>query len=114
MTDGLLNNIIQLEKSIQAEVADEQQRATDWQARELAALEAELAAAQAGEEERGRQLLAENKAALQREGAALEEAASAWCERLSKLDETTLHAALKRHLAAILPGGDHDHPHGQG
>ena len=38
MTDGLLENIIQLEKKIQADVADEEVRARIWQARELAEL----------------------------------------------------------------------------
>ena len=42
MADGLLENIIQLEKQIQASVAAEQVRAEQWQERELAALEKEL------------------------------------------------------------------------
>ena len=114
MTDGLLESIIQLEKHIQAEVAAEQARAEEWQQRELAAIESGLTAALTAEQERGRQALAEKQCALQSEGAAMETAASAWCGRLLNLDEATLHDLLKRHLAVILPGGDHDHPHGQG
>ena len=34
---------------------------------------------------------------------------------LDKLpDDSTLEEVLRRHLAGVLPGGDHDHPHGQG
>ena len=113
MTDGLLENIIQLEKRIQLEVTAERARAEAWQQRELAAIESSLAAALSAEEERCRQMLAEKKAELQSEGAELEATSSAWCQRLSKLDDATLRDLLKRHLAAILPGGDHDHPHGQ-
>lgn len=114
MTDGLLENIIQLEKQIQSEVADEQVRAAAWQAREMSAMQDALEKTRLIEEQRRRQSLAEKKAAIEREGAALEAASSAWCQRLADLDETRLRDALKWHLAAILPGGDHDHPHGQG
>jgi hypothetical protein len=114
MTDELLNNIIQLEKVIQAEVAEEQARATAWQIRELSALQEALAAARKEEELHCRQLLAEKKSSLLREGAAIEEAVAAWCERLTSLEEAILQDVLKRHLVIILPGGEHDHPHGQG
>jgi len=113
MTDGLLENIIQLEKRIQLEVAAERLRAEAWQQRELAAIDSSLARALAAEELRSRQALVEIRAALQNEGAALEASSSAWCLRLSELDEGALRDVLKRHLAAILPGGDHDHPDGQ-
>jgi hypothetical protein len=114
MTDGLLENIIQLEKRIQTEVAVEQTRADEWQKRELAALQNSFTEAQATEKERCRQRLTEEKTGLLREGAVLEADSAAWCQRLSSLDNATLRDLLKRHLAAILPGGDHDHPHGQG
>jgi hypothetical protein len=77
-------------------------------------MQVSLATARNDDEQRCRRLLAEYKTALLREGANLEAAAAAWCERLASLNDTTLHSALKRHLATILPGGDHDHPHGQG
>lgn len=41
MNDGLLKNIIQLEQSIQADIAAEQRRAKDWEERELSLLERE-------------------------------------------------------------------------
>lgn len=113
MTDGLLESIIQLEKRIQAEVAAEQARAEEWQQRELATIADSCALAQTAETERSRQMLAGKKAEFQSKGAALESASSAWSRRLKTLDDATLHKALRRHLAAILPGGDHDHPHGQ-
>ena len=114
MTDGLLENIIHLEKQIQANVAAEQVRAEEWQKRELAALETSFFTEQSTTEERLKQILTEKKAALLREGSALETEAKDWCHRLEKLDDSTLEDVLKRHLAGVLPGGDHDHPHGQG
>lgn len=113
MTDGLLENIIQLEKRIQLEVSAERARAEEWQQRELAAIDSSFAKALTAEELRSKQALVETRAALQSEGAALEAASTAWCQRLSQLDEVTLRGVLKRHLAVILPGGDHDHPDGQ-
>ena len=113
MTDGLLENIILLEKRIQAEVSVEQARAEAWQERELAALQSSLAAALHAEKERGQQALAGKKAELQREGEALKVAVATWCQRLASLDDKTLSDVLMQHLAGLLPGGDHDHPHGQ-
>ncbi|MGW8313465.1 MAG: hypothetical protein ACWGOL_09570 [Desulfuromonadales bacterium] len=114
MTDGLLDNIILLEKIIQAEVAREQVRAEDWRALELSALQGSLITAQAEENQRCQQQLAEKKEELLREQAAVEAASLAWCQLLTNLDEATLISVLRRHMATILPGGDHDHPHGQG
>ena len=113
MTDGLLDNIIELEKRIQTEVTAEQTRAEEWQARELATLMSVCAEAKEIEEARCRELLAEQEEQLKGEGAVLELAASAWSQRLLALNDKVLHDVLKRHLAAILPGGDYDHPHGQ-
>lgn len=113
MTDGLLENIIKLEKHIQTEVAAEQTRAEEWRARELACLEDACAEARMIEEARCREFLAEQNTQLEVEGAALEVAASAWCQRLLNLDDESLRDVLRRHLAAVLPGGDYDHPHGQ-
>ena len=59
MTDGLLENIIHLEKQIQANVAAEQVRAEEWQKRELAALETSLFTARSTTEERLKQTLTE-------------------------------------------------------
>jgi len=113
MTDGLLNNIIELEKRIQSEVAAEQARAEEWQVRELAGLQSNCAETRMTEEARCREALAEQEVQIKGEGVALEEAASDWCQRLSALNDEMLRDILKRHLAAILPGGDYDHPHGQ-
>lgn len=113
MTDGLLDNIIELEKDIQAEVSAEQIRAEEWQARELAGLQDDCAKAKANEEVRRRELLADKNVKLREESASLEAVACAWCQRLSKLNDEMLLDVLKRHLAVILPGGDYDHPHGQ-
>ena len=113
MTDGLLENIIHLEKQIQANVADEQVRAGQWQERELATLESTLVETRTAIEKQRKQALIKKKAQLLGEGAGLEAAAKDWCKCLETLDDSTLEEVLKRHLAGVLPGGDHDHPHGQ-
>ena len=113
MTDGLLENIIELEKHIQTEVAAEQTRAEEWRVRELASLEDACAETRMIEEARCRKFLAEQDKQLKGEGTALEVATSAWCQRLLNLDDEILRDVLRRHLAAVLPGGDYDHPHGQ-
>ena len=113
MTDGFLELIIQLEKGIQADVAAEQTLADQWQKRELAALEDSFSAIQANEEERCLRRLEEKRDAAMREGAALEAASASRCQRLAELKGQNLRNVLKRHLAAILPGGDYDHPNGQ-
>lgn len=113
MTDGLLENIIHLEKQIQANVVEEQVRAAQWQERELTNLENSLVEARAATEDQRKQALIKKKAELLHEGEDLETAAKDWCQRLENLDASTLEEVLKRHLAEVLPGGDHDHPHGQ-
>jgi hypothetical protein len=113
MTDGLLDNIIELEKRIQAEVTAEQTRVEQWRVRELARLEEERAETRKIEEAHSRELLAEQEKQLKAEGTALEVAASTWCQRLLALNDETLCNVLNRHLSSILPGGDYDHPHGQ-
>jgi hypothetical protein len=113
MTDGLLDNIIELEKRIQSEVAAEQTRAEEWHVLELTGLQSRCAEGRIIEEARRRDALAEQEVQLKGEGAALEESASDWCQRLLALNDEMLRDVLKRHLAAILPGGDYDHPHGQ-
>ena len=114
MTDGLLENIIQLEKQIQADVAREQERAEEWQSRQLAELEESLAIAHAEEEDRCRQALSDQSTVVQREVDQIKAETKDWCKRLAALDDESLNGVLKRKLAEILPGGDHDHPHGQG
>ena len=114
MSDGLLESIIQLEKSIQAEIAREQVRAEEWQARELTDLDAMLHSA--GEEavERRKRLLADRTRELEQESAKIQSDTEAWCKALEALDEALLRTTLRPYLAVILPEGDHDHPHGEG
>ena len=68
MTDGLLDNIIELEKRIQTDVTAEQPRAEEWQDRELATLLSECADARTIEEARCRGLLAEQEEQLKGKG----------------------------------------------
>lgn len=113
MTDGLLGNIIQLEKRIQATVAAEEERAQSWCRRELAALQKVLSASREAETARLQMRLSEEKTELMREAELSKKASSDWCQRLQTLGDSALQELLRSHLAAILPGGDHDHPHGQ-
>ena len=114
MSDGLLESIIQLEKSIQSEVAKEQVRAEEWQARELANLEKKLARIRQEFEEHRRLELEKKKSELEHEGAKLKAEAEDWCNRLELLEDSVLLSALRLNLAVILSEGDHDHPHGEG
>ena len=114
MTDGLLENIITLEKEIQADVAEEEARARTWQERELVKLDHLLNKAEARENERRQQEIAKQEAIMQHDAAEIKTAAKAWCKRLKELDDAALSEVLKEKLATILPRGDHDHPHGQG
>ncbi len=113
MSDGLLESIIQLEKWIQAQVVAEQERAATWQERELVALEASQSKLRQQVEDRFHQELIKRQKSFQHQGETLEAEASGWCQRLAALDDATLCEILRRHLAALLPGGDNDHPHVQ-
>lgn len=114
MSESLLENIIQLEKQLQAELAAEERRSQAWRERELAQLDAALAVARR-ESERGDQAAEEAaRMAAHAEGEALLRSAEEWCGRLQALEEDWLRNELVRHLVAILPKEDDDHPHGQG
>ena len=92
MSDGLLENIINLEKKIQFEVAAEQARAQKWQERELVSLKNALAESRESELARLNMRLNKEKVALQLESKELEAAASEWCRRLSSLEDTVLRS----------------------
>lgn len=113
MKDGLLDDIIHLEKQIQAEVAAEETRAAAWRDRELAALDAAATRLKATEEQRLDRALSAARDKLRREADALESSAADACRRLESLDDDVLRRVLHRHLPSLLPGGDHDHPHGE-
>ena len=114
MSDRLLTSIIELERSLQGEVASEQARAVAWLERELAMLAAEMKAS-------GQQLLtaeAEQVAAARREAEAaaaqLQQDSAAWCKRLAELPDAVLERVLLRQLPLLMPEAGNDHPHGQG
>jgi hypothetical protein len=113
MTDGLLVNIIQQEKKIQADTAREKKRAESWQQRELVALQTALADQQRAIETQFEQALSDREKQLLHEGEELETVTRAWCQRLENLDNTELNQTLQTFLAVLLSGGDHDHPHGE-
>ncbi len=114
MKDGLLDEIIHLEKQLQDEVAVEEARAATWRDRELASLAEAKTRADAAEEEHRRQAMATADETARREAEELESRVTALCLRLENLADETLLRVLQRHLPTLLPGSDHDHPHGEG
>jgi dsDNA-specific endonuclease/ATPase MutS2 len=113
MSDRLLANIIELEKTLQEELAQEEAHANAWREREYAALEQELITTRQQLQQRE----AEQLAAARREAEVAAEhqrlATVAWCERLAELPDSFLREVLHRHLPSILPEAGDDHPHGQ-
>jgi len=114
MSDGLLESIIQLEARLQQQLTQERQRCAQWQEREQAMLQQQQEQQQRALEDNYQKSLTGHKAELLREGEELEQEAKEWCRRLSGLDDQVLKQVLMRRLSAILPGGEHDHPHGEG
>lgn len=114
MRDGLLDEIIHLENRIQAEVAAEETRAAAWSERELATLDAKMARERLEEEAHLERAMTKVGDRLRREAADLEATAAESCRRLESLDDEALRRVLRKHLPCLLPGGDHDHPHGEG
>ena len=113
MNERLLDDIIALEKSLQAQVDAEEERSRAWRDHELDKL---------AEEERALQQTLETDFA-----AALEQVrkdadaeadrpradTEATCRRLSELSDTALREALRTVLTRILPEAGHDHADGQ-
>lgn len=113
MKDDLLEQIILLEKQLQKQLVQEQERAVDWQTRELAILDQALVETESSSEEVNLAAREQVRKEVQREGQTLREAADRQCERLAGLDERLLKQVLKEQLQTILPEVDHDHPNGQ-
>ena len=113
MTDGLLEEIIQLEKQIQNELAGEEVRAERWRDRELAGLDAALERARLAAEDGFGESLDAARAAAEAEARQMLQTADAWGRSLSDLDDDTLRHLLAKHLAMIIPEVADDHPHGQ-
>jgi len=114
MSDGLLQEIIGLEKDLQAELADEERRSHAWRDRELRILEEKL------EEVRSRccandqQLIDQVRSRAEVEAESTIEAAKTWCLKLSQLEEDRLLTVLRCHLAAVFPETNDDRSHGKG
>jgi hypothetical protein len=114
MSDRLLASVIELEKALQEEVAQEEARAAAWQERELAALAAGM--------ELSRQALdgwhagqtAEIRRRAEAEAETLRAAGAARCARLATLSDGFLVEVLRRPLTLLLPETGDDHSHGQG
>jgi glutaredoxin 2 len=113
MTDGLLTNIIQLEKSIQGDIAAELTRAQRWEKRELALLERERTQARKAFAKKQEERMRSEKSQLESEAQTLLRRSKQLCHHLEHIKEDILIQELKKHLQTIVFGGDDDHPHGQ-
>ena len=113
MTDGLLTNIIQLEKSIQSDIAAEQTRAQRWEERELTQLEREQTQAKKAFAQKQEERMRAEKSELESASQTLLRRSKQFCHHLENIQEDILIQELKEHLQTIVFGGDDDHPHGQ-
>lgn len=114
MSDRLLTSVIELEKTLQEEVRQEEVRAAAWREREIAALHAEADAVRQELARFHAEQVAEAQRQAAAEAAALQVADTARRERLAALAEPFLEELLRRQLDALLPETCDDHPHGEG
>lgn len=114
MSDRLLASVIELERTLQEEVRQEELRAASWQERESAALAAELEETRRELERRHVEQTEATRCRAEAEGEALQAAGAARCSRLSALSEAFLEELLRRQLDLLLPEVGDDHPHGEG
>jgi hypothetical protein len=114
MNDVLLEQIIALEKQLQKQLVQEQERAAEWQKRELAILDQALVETESFSEEVNLAAQEQVRKDVQREGQTLLESADRQCVQLSGLEERLLRQVLTEQLQTIFPEVDHDHPNGQG
>ncbi len=114
MSDRLLASVIELERTLQEEVRQEELRAVAWQERESAALTAGLEEIRRELERRLVEQTEATRCRAQAEGEALRAAGAARCLRLAALSEAFLEELLRRQLDLLLPEVGDDHPHGKG
>jgi len=114
MSDGLLQEIIGLEKELQVELGDEEQRSRAWRDRELRLLEAELEAARSRSRTTDQQMIDLVRSSAEMEAEKVVQEANAWCQKLVQLEEDRLLAVLRCQLMAIFPETDDDRSHGKG
>ncbi|MDT8440178.1 MAG: hypothetical protein RQ723_00780 [Desulfuromonadales bacterium] len=113
MTDGLLAEIILLEKKLQADLAAEEERCRVWRDRELALLDQELAAARQATDRSGEASSEQARSVAREEAAALLRRTKRWCQCLEGLKDADVRDSLSRHLRGVLPEASRDHPHGE-
>lgn len=114
MSDGLLQEIISLEKELQAELGDEEQRSQAWSDRELSILEAELETARSRCRANDQQMIDQVRSSAETEAEKVVQAAKAWCQKLVQLEEDRLLPVLRCQLMAIFPETNDDRSHGEG
>ena len=113
MTDGLLEEIILLEKQIQQQLATEEERVARWRAGELSALDKLLNSARQATVNSNDEALTSASEEAERKARQLVAAAENWSRSLLSLDDESLRRVLVKHLAMIIPEVSDDHPHGQ-
>ena len=113
MTDGLLEEIILLEKQIQQQLATEEERVARWRDRELSALDEILNSARQASLNTHDEALESAREDAEEEARRLVAVAEGWSQALLSLDDESLRRVLVKHLAMIIPEVFDDHPHGQ-
>ncbi|MBW2503677.1 MAG: hypothetical protein JRE16_03805 [Deltaproteobacteria bacterium] len=113
MSDGLLEEIIRLEKQIQQQLIEEERRVEAWQKRELDRLDETLE----NVHDTTRSLVESKQEAARKQagidGQALVAKEEQWCARLKGFDDQVLREALTHVLPLILPEEHDDHSNGQ-
>ena len=113
MSDGLLEEIILLEKQIQQQLELEEQRVARWQEQELASLDVALKRSQQVLARKVAQELEVTAAQAREDGEDLAQSIEQWCQRLKSLDDQFLRELLTSCLSEVLLEAPDDHPHGQ-
>lgn len=113
MNERLLDDIIALEKSIQAQVDAEEERSRTWRDHELDKLAEEERALQQTLETDFEAALEQVRNDVEADTVRLQANTEAYCRRLSELSDTALREALRTVLTRILPEAGNDHADGQ-
>ena len=113
MPDGLLEEIILLEKQIQQQLKKEECRVEEWQKRELAGLDDMLERVR----DTTRSLVEAKQEATRKQasidGQELVAKEEQWCARVKGFDDRVLREALTQVLPLIFPEEHGDHSNGQ-
>ena len=113
MSDGILKDVLKLEKQIEADLSREQERADAWCSRACRLVDEEMNCAQTeGTQTFERQGIEAVRSARRSAAAALRRE-RLWLRRLASLDDDSLLPLLDRQLIRVITGRDDDCPDDQ-